>query len=284
MATPMRIRVREPRTNNEVVLEVEQEHVISDIIESVLDHFQLQSGTYFLTREGTILNNGDRVDATSIEPGDTVIISPDPKGGARLPGPIWETRLLNEAKSITDNGFYQVDIQDDGPPWTERTFTVQLADCPAYQKVDENEKPVLINNHVFEVKLDRDFPDTAPQANFLTEIYHPNVYRGPQDICIGMLTKWVRTYSVIQLIQAVDQMLQHPNPLDPANGQACSVYEEHPLSTPFRPWHSAGGDSSGQPHESAPTSVTKLTSPSIVSRPQVITKSRIVSKPRIVIV
>ena len=282
MATAMRIRIREPRTNNEAELEVEKEHIISDLIQAVMEHFQLQSGTYFLTREGTVLQNSSSVDGSKIQPGDILILSPDPVGGARLPGPVWETRLLNEEKYVVDNGFYEVDIQDDGPPRTQRTFTVHLSDAPAYQKAGGNAEPVLRESHVLQVKLSRDFPDTHPDVRFLTEIFHPNVFED-QTICIGMLNKWNRSYSVIQLIQAIEQMLWDPG-LDPpfANSDAQSVYEEYPLSAPFRPWYSAGGGTISQPPEVEQTDPTRLAEPRIVSRPQVITRPRIVSAPRVV--
>jgi ubiquitin-protein ligase len=274
MAIEMRVRVKDPRTSNECELEIMNNHIISDIIRVAVDQFELQTQNYFLTRQGTVLNSEARVEESEIEHNDILIISPDPVGGAVLPEPVWEKRLDNEVEQINQANFYKLEVTDDGPPKTARTIVAHLSDAPAYRKTNEESDLVLVKEHILEVQLDRSYPDSPPKVRFLSDIFHPNVFVGSGDVCIGMLGNWENGYFIIQLIQAIDQLLSAPNCEDPANRDACDYYKKNPVSPPNRPWHGGGATEFDDPRNG---NMDQLD-----TRPRVVSKPRVVSMPRVV--
>ena len=74
-------------------------------------------------------------------------------------------------------------------------------------------------NGVFdiELKFDTDYPIKPPSVKFLTQMYHPNIYRDGK-ICIDILqSEWTPAQNIISL-------LMDPNTSSPANRDAAILY------------------------------------------------------------
>jgi len=69
---------------------------------------------------------------------------------------------------------------------------------------------------VVQILLSRSFPYEPPAVRFLTNIWHPNIYRG--RVCVGILGKdWLPSMSLTGVIETLRNLLSFPNPNDPLN-------------------------------------------------------------------
>jgi ubiquitin-protein ligase len=76
----------------------------------------------------------------------------------------------------------------------------------------------LYEGGVFEIKIEipRQFPFAAPQVKWLTEIWHPNVFK--EKVCVGILGKdWSPSNSLVDVIETLRILLAAPNPTNPLN-------------------------------------------------------------------
>lgn len=237
MATQIKkIRITDLGTGQSCEIEVHDDHRIAEIVQLVMDEWDLPSGHRMLTRNNEEVIPDQTVGDAGLAEGDNLVLAPDPVGGAELPDIVWRRRLREESNRIEERQFYQVEVTDDGPPLKNRKLTIYLKDAPAYRKVQGNSDPAVVTEHTLEITLRRGFPDEPPIAKFLTEVIHPNVYSGSKNVCIGMLGDWDRSFTIIQLIMGIDTLLSNPNLLDPADRSAVKLYEERPLEHPTRPW------------------------------------------------
>lgn len=81
----------------------------------------------------------------------------------------------------------------------------------------------LYEGGVFEVEVEipRGFPFSPPQVRWLTEIWHPNIYK--EKICVGILGKdWAPSNSIVDVIETLRILLAAPNPTDPLNTAAAT--------------------------------------------------------------
>lgn len=79
---------------------------------------------------------------------------------------------------------------------------------------------------IFEVRMDfhDDYPIKAPSVKFLTEIYHPNIYRDG-FVCINILQdEWTPAQSIGTIMLSIISLLMDPNPNSPANREASDLF------------------------------------------------------------
>ena len=116
---------------------------------------------------------------------------------------------------------------------------------------DEKEEMVLIaevcglanslfSGGRFKLKMNfcKEYPFKPPRVKFITKIFHPNVYaqvEGHTDrmsdgkICLDILgSKWLSCLNVTAILFSIQQLLDEPNPLDPANNVAALMFTENP--------------------------------------------------------
>ena len=233
--TTKTIAIRDLVTSQEVEIDVEDQHVLSEIISLAMREFGLPPGRRLLMKKDVVLNANQTVGAAGLSDGDWLILAPNPVGGAFLPRSTWETRLNNEVRMIREVDFYRISVFDHGTPLAERTITVHLQDAPAYMRDNDSSVPVLSKTHTLSITLGREFPESPPDVHFATSIFHPNIYRS-KEVCIAMLNDWEPSYTIVELIKAIERLLWSPNFGSPANRAAVSFYQEHPILRPERPW------------------------------------------------
>ncbi|KAF2967874.1 hypothetical protein GQX73_g5688 [Xylaria multiplex] len=80
------------------------------------------------------------------------------------------------------------------------------------------------------VTLPAEYPFKAPQVNFATRIYHPNVTNDSLgNICLGLLKpeNWKPASRVRAVLEAVRQLLVEPNPEDPLETRIADEYKNN---------------------------------------------------------
>ena len=231
------IKVSDPRNNNYVFMAIYEDTKVREVIEVVIDHWNLPEGNYFLAFRDTILDSKQEFGAIDINDGDEVTLAFDPQGGAR-PQQMWKKIISNQIMHLREfwQGYYPV-IDDQERP-NSRKVIVALDKAPAYTKpaIGFNSKPEIFTSHQLEINMNRDFPDVAPYAHFVSDMFHPNVFKKDNKVCIEMLNQWNDAFTLLTLVQNIEKLLWNPFDGDPANHQAISTYRDHPLEDPLRPW------------------------------------------------
>jgi ubiquitin-conjugating enzyme E2 I len=71
-----------------------------------------------------------------------------------------------------------------------------------------------------------DFPATPPKCRFNPPLFHPNVYPSG-TVCLSLLDEnkdWRPTITIKQLLIGIQDLLDNPNPEDPAQAEAYQTY------------------------------------------------------------
>ena len=67
-----------------------------------------------------------------------------------------------------------------------------------------------------------DFPTTPPKVKFVPPLFHPNVYPSG-TVCLSILDEkkdWRPAISIKQILLGIQELLNDPNPNDPAQAEA----------------------------------------------------------------
>lgn len=81
----------------------------------------------------------------------------------------------------------------------------------------------------FKLKLtfSEQYPDKPPQVNFLSKMFHPNVYPNG-DICLDILqNRWTPSFDVASILTSVQSLLNDPNIDSPANAEAANLFKDN---------------------------------------------------------
>jgi predicted Zn finger-like uncharacterized protein len=83
----------------------------------------------------------------------------------------------------------------------------------------------LVQNHIVEVALPRNYPRTPPQCRMLSPVFHPNI--APHAICVG--DHWGAGESLESIVIRIGEMLayQSYNVKSPLNGEAARWVEQN---------------------------------------------------------
>lgn len=77
------------------------------------------------------------------------------------------------------------------------------------------------------MKFPQQYPMSPPVVAFTKPVYHPNVYSN-NTVCLDLLAeKWCPSITVSDILGALAQLLQYPNPNSPANVEAAKNYREN---------------------------------------------------------
>ena len=81
-------------------------------------------------------------------------------------------------------------------------------------------------NGIFELilRFDTDYPNRPPSVQFITPMFHPNIYRDGK-ICVDILqAEWTPAQNVRTILLSIMSLLTDPNPASPANRDAAILY------------------------------------------------------------
>lgn len=71
-----------------------------------------------------------------------------------------------------------------------------------------------------------DFPSTPPKCKFEPPLFHPNVYPSG-TVCLSLLDEnkdWKASITIKQLLIGIQDLLNNPNPEDPAQAEAYQIF------------------------------------------------------------
>jgi len=129
-------------------------------------------------------------------------------------------RLQEERKSWRKDhpiGFYARPAQKDG------VTNIMKWECGIPGKKDT---PWQGGLYKLEMDFPEDYPSRPPKCYFKPALFHPNVYPSG-TVCLSILDPekgWRPAITVKQILIGIQDLLDNPNPSDPANSPAYSLY------------------------------------------------------------
>jgi len=137
----------------------------------------------------------------------------------QLPAEIWKRRIESEYNQLRSRGF-DFDVSTDH---TEYSFRI-LGDALCVQAGNI----VPISRHEVFLRLKREYPYAGGfELVWKTPIFHPNIDEKGK-VCIRLVNLWAAGQTVANIVDALAQLLENPNPDSPLNYEAAQYYIENP--------------------------------------------------------
>ena len=78
-----------------------------------------------------------------------------------------------------------------------------------------------------QINIPKDYPYSAPEAYFISKIYHPNVDLSNGRVCIASINNWKSEYNILTILSSIYILLYNPNPKSCLNSEAGNLYEKN---------------------------------------------------------
>ena len=141
---------------------------------------------------------------------------------------IREKRLENDFKELSqlvnNSGGTLAIVSTQGKP--VEVYKIEYR-CKGIESL-RNNQPVFRKTHRVEITLGNNYPREKPNAKFITEIFHPNVFVD-KKVCLG--DYWTMAENLSELVIRIGKIIQYSkdvlNLKSPANSKAEDWAENH---------------------------------------------------------
>ena len=141
----------------------------------------------------------------------------------QLPQEIWRRRVESEYLQLRQKG-YDFDVSADHTQYLFRIKGDAL--CRKAGAI------VPIFSHEVSLTITRDYPYAGGFVLvWRTPIFHPNIDEKGK-VCIRLVNLWAAGQTISNIVDALAQLLQNPNPDSPLNYEAAQYYIENPRPQP----------------------------------------------------
>jgi len=79
------------------------------------------------------------------------------------------------------------------------------------------------------LQFTEDYPTRPPKCQFSPVLFHPNIYPSG-TVCLSILNEekdWRPCITIKQILLAIQDLLDHPNPKDPAQKEPYEMFVQH---------------------------------------------------------
>lgn len=138
----------------------------------------------------------------------------------QLPENVWRRRVESEYEQLSQKGVqfsasadklsYEITLQGPG------------------LEADANGGVRKTSLHKVRLSINRQYPYAGGfELKWLTAIFHPNIALDGK-VCIQLVNKWSAGQTLANIVDALQQLLENPNPDSPLNYDAARYFNEHP--------------------------------------------------------
>ncbi|AYV75765.1 MAG: ubiquitin-conjugating enzyme E2-17 kDa 3 [Terrestrivirus sp.] len=135
----------------------------------------------------------------------------------------FQKRLAREAQDFKNNKeciVNGISIEQKGDSLIEWTATINGPKDTPYE-----------NGHFkLDINIPSNYPFKPPNVRFLTKVFHPNI-SSDGSICLDILKgNWSPALTLDKVLLSIVSLLESPNPDDPLDGNAASLYKKNKKS------------------------------------------------------
>ncbi|MGM0509858.1 MAG: ubiquitin-conjugating enzyme E2 [Thermoplasmatota archaeon] len=199
----LRLNISEPELGESIVVETDPETKVIKTINSAKSYWSLD-GEYVMIRGGDKIDRRDSWSKIDIEDGDKLTLKKvsDIK---KMPKRLWKNRIENEIDGLKNS-----DLDIDAA-WDEDGVKIRVQ-LKTSGPIKVGDDIGLSFKHEFEVILGREYPYTAPEINWNSDIFHPNI-APPEEggrLRIGYIDPWDFSKSIVDLVHYIEKILMEP--------------------------------------------------------------------------
>ena len=138
----------------------------------------------------------------------------------KLPESIWRRRLENEFTTLASNS--HISNLEANSDKSEYHFKLKAL---GHQKSGGAVTP--IGSHDVSIYLTREYPYAGGiEVIWDSPIFHPNIREKDGAVCIQLVNKWSEGQTLSNVVDALVQMLENPNPYSPLNSEAAKYFSK----------------------------------------------------------
>ena len=138
-------------------------------------------------------------------------------------------RLMKEMKALKDNPYTEFSIHPKPDKFLDWEGIIFGPESSPYQG----------GIFKFEMKFPKEYPNKPPKLQFITPLFHPNIYTDGK-VCISILhegvdefnyesvaDRWKPIHGITSILMSIVLMLAEPNLESPANVDASKMYRDN---------------------------------------------------------